>query len=278
MQPVFVGDIQGCGEEFTELVGLLEGRFGEDFELFLVGDLINRGPRNLQVLETARSFVEGGRGTVVLGNHEIALLEVAFGLREPGPFDTSHELLAEPDAREWVEWLRLLPIAHVGDLAGTGYAMVHAAVHPAWTLGDVRAHAATVEAALHAGPAQARDFLENRRTSAEGALLGRFVSCRSVGFGEAWYPAEPTAETRPWHEPWSEHGHDYGVVYGHWAWQGLHVAQGLRGLDTGCVHHGRGRETALTAWLPAPDDVNAFTTMNPPLLEVPAKRRYYPKD
>ncbi len=44
---------------------------------------------------------------------------------------------------------------------------------------------------------------------------------------------------------------DYGVVYGHWATQGLHVAPMLRGLDTGCVYHGTYGDRFLTAWLPS---------------------------
>ena len=70
----------------------------------------------------------------------------------------------------------------------------------------------------------------------------------------------------------------FGVVYGHWARQGLHVSPGLRGLDTGCVHHGRGRDGVLTAWLPdsAPSaSGDPFAVPDERFWQVPAKRRYY---
>lgn len=101
-----------------------------------------------------------------------------------------------------------------------------------------------------------------------------------------WSSAEPTPPARPWHAAWSEAGHDFGLVYGHWSRQGLHVAPGLRGLDTGCVHHGRGRDGFLTAWLPgeAPDTEPAlrgapgrrtFDLPDDRFWQIPARRRYY---
>jgi hypothetical protein len=73
-------------------------------------------------------------------------------------------------------------------------------------------------------------------------------------------------------------------VYGHWALQGLHVARGLRGLDSACVHHGRpdgrGGTTRgfLTAWIPAwpgrDGDREPFDVPDDRFLQVPARRRY----
>jgi hypothetical protein len=90
----------------------------------------------------------------------------------------------------------------------------------------------------------------------------------------------------PWHRAWSARGHDYCVVYGHWALQGLHVARGLRGLDTGCVHHGRGRAGMLTAWLPGLARGGAageaaswpFDVPDDRFWQVPALERYVARD
>ena len=78
-----------------------------------------------------------------------------------------------------------------------------------------------------------------------------------------------------WHALWSERAHGYGVVYGHWALQGLHVAPWLRGLDTGCVHHGRDHVGLLTAWLPDPRAQAPFAVPDAHFLQVRAHRRYY---
>jgi diadenosine tetraphosphatase ApaH/serine/threonine PP2A family protein phosphatase len=74
---------------------------------------------------------------------------------------------------------------------------------------------------------------------------------------------------------WSARSHGYGIVYGHWALQGLHVAPGLRGLDTGCVHHGRGRDGVLTAWLPDPSAQTPFDVPDDRFWQEAARRAYY---
>jgi len=71
---------------------------------------------------------------------------------------------------------------------------------------------------------------------------------RSVDASGSWSAEEPTGRARPWHEEWLARDHDYAIVYGHWAMQGLHVVPGIRGLDTGCVWGGR-----LTAWIAEED-------------------------
>jgi bis(5'-nucleosyl)-tetraphosphatase (symmetrical) len=284
-QHVFVGDIQGCADEFAELLSRLHNRFGEEFILHSVGDLVNRGPDNLRVLESMRELVDSGRGRHVLGNHELGLLSMLLGLRAVGERDTLGDVLESAEAPDWLEWLRRRPVAECGEIRGQAYVMVHASVHPDWTPADCMAEAARVEARLgSADLASLGLFLSERPSEAapgsDRDVLGRLVSCRRVN-GEAWSSEKPAeAPEEPWHAAWSRRGHPYGVVYGHWATQGLHLAPGLRGLDTGCVHHGRGRDGLLTAWLPDAEGPQQsggpFAVAEPPLWQIPARRRYYP--
>ncbi len=66
---ITIGDIHGCHAEFAELLAqLLPTR--ED-RLVLLGDLINRGPDSLRVLDLAREH----RAVALLGNHELRLLK-----------------------------------------------------------------------------------------------------------------------------------------------------------------------------------------------------------
>ena len=85
----------------------------------------------------------------------------------------------------------------------------------------------------------------------------------------------PGTGTWPWHAAWRQAGHDYAVVYGHWAMQGLHVTAQLRGLDTGCVHHGRGRDGKLTAWLPDAARPQPFDLPDKCFWQIQARRAYY---
>jgi hypothetical protein len=157
--------------------------------------------------------------------------------------------------------------------------MAHAAVHPDWTLDELVERTRRVEARLGHPDRRVLERLlaADRGKDADLDLLGRLTSCRSVGRDEEWStqsPAEAGAG-EAWHERWASRGHRFGVVYGHWSLQGLHVAAWLRGLDTGCVHHGRGRDGALTAWLPDPDAATPFDVPDDRFWRIPARRRYY---
>jgi bis(5'-nucleosyl)-tetraphosphatase (symmetrical) len=278
-RPVFVGDVQGCVAELEELVARAERVFGDAWELWLVGDLVNRGPHSLRTLRRVRELAERGRARCVLGNHEVRLLRVAAGQRPLTARDSFGEVLRAADADSWVEWLRRLPLLEAGVLGGRPFAMVHAAVHPDWDLAELKRRARGAESRLGGASRAAAERLLAGDPDADVdlATLLRVTCCRSVGDGDAWSaepPGAPGGAPRPWHEAWAERGHDYGVVYGHWSVQGLHVAPGLRGLDTGCVHRGLGGAGVLTAWVPDPDDGAAFSLPDARFWSAPARRAY----
>jgi bis(5'-nucleosyl)-tetraphosphatase (symmetrical) len=276
VQHIFVGDVQGCAEELAELLGRVTDRFGEDFELWRVGDLVNRGPDSLSVLGQIRELEARRPGRVhwVLGNHEVSLLRCWLGLREPSVYDSFQDVLEAADVEDWMDWLRTRPIVCSGKLGKQRFALVHAGVHPDWSLGDLQREARRVEARLRAPIDTLRRFL-GRVDAPRDDVLGRLTRCRSVDDEGGWSSDEPERGSRAWHEAWSERKHRYGVVYGHWAMQGLHVAAGLRGLDTGCVHHGRGRDGALTAWLPDTSSRRPFDVPDDGFWQIPARRAYY---
>ena len=273
MQRIFVGDVQGCADELEEILARARRELGNDFELWSVGDLVNRGPKSHRALALVRELIEAGRGELVLGNHELALLGRWLGVRAPGATDTMEDLLDRPDLDEWCEWLRRRPLARAGELGTRRFAMVHASVAPHWTLEETLAAARAAEATLATPDRKALGAALRDRDD----RLGRFVSGRSVLAGGGWSsePPEQLTGAEPWHAAWSREGHDYGVVYGHWALQGLHVAPQLRGLDTGCVHHGRDRDGFLTAWLPDPRARDPFAVPDTHFWQVRAFRPYY---
>jgi bis(5'-nucleosyl)-tetraphosphatase (symmetrical) len=279
VQRIFVGDVQGCADELDELLERATRVFGDRFELWVVGDLVNRGPDNVRALERVRALVDGGRGRYVLGNHELALLRVAAGQRPLAPLDSFSDVLDRPDAGEWIEWLRRRPLLVSGLLGRQRFAMAHAAVHPDWDLDELVARAHLVEGRLGHHDRRECDRLlaADRSEDADRDLLGRLTSCRSVGRGDAWSTQPPgdVGDDVAWHARWASRRPGFGVVYGHWSLQGLHVAPWLRGLDTGCVHHGRGRDGMLTAWLPDPTDPTPFGLPDDRFWQVPAHRAYY---
>jgi bis(5'-nucleosyl)-tetraphosphatase (symmetrical) len=273
VQRIFVGDVQGCADELDEILARARREFGNDFELWSVGDLVNRGPKSYEALARVRERVEAGRGELVLGNHELALLGRWLGVRPAGPSDSMEDLLGRADLDEWCDWLRQRPLALAGELGERSFLMVHAAVAPSWTREAALAAARAAEALLAAPERSALAAALARRDD----HFGRLVSCRSALPGGRWSAEAPDRllGAEPWHAAWARAEHDYGVVYGHWALQGLHVAPQLRGLDTGCVHHGRDHDGFLTAWLPDPRARDPFAVPDERFWQVRARRSYY---
>lgn len=279
MQRIFVGDVQGCALELEALYARAVESFSDDFALWLAGDLVNRGPENRRALERVRGLVDAGRAELVLGNHELHLISVALGLRDLAENDSIGDVLAAPDASDWVDWLRERPLVVSGEIEEQPFVMVHASVGPGWSLAEVLARGRAASDRLAGDRESARAFLQlGSEQDPVRDDLARITHARSASDVE-WSSLEPEKPEGAWHRAWSAHDPDYGVVYGHWSQQGLHVANGLRGLDTGCVHHGRGRDGFLTAWLPDSRprgaDRRPFDAPDDRFWQIPAERRYY---
>jgi len=240
-----IGDVQGC---FQELQTLLE-RIGFDAardRLWFVGDLVNRGPKSLEVLRAVRAL--GDRAVVVLGNHDLHLVCLYEGYARRRDEDTLDELLAAPDAGELIAWLRTRPLMHVE----ADYAMVHAGLLPGWSIEQARALAREVEEVL-AAPGYP-DFISHlygslpdcwRDTLAGWDRLRVIVNamtrmrfCTREGVME--FRAKGT-EPPPGFAPWFalRGGRaEPAIVCGHWSALGLKLEPRLAALDTGCVWGG----------------------------------------
>src|ERR1043165_6760536 len=120
-----IGDIQGCHAEFCQLLDLI-GFSRSDDHLWLVGDLVNRGPASLQVLHEVMAL--GESATTVLGNHDFHLLTIAAGHRKPHRGDTLDAILAAPDRDAMIDSLSRRPLVfRDGDRL-----LVHAGLLPQW--------------------------------------------------------------------------------------------------------------------------------------------------
>src|SRR5258708_5908076 len=102
-----IGDLQGCGRQFTALLEKIDIA-APGAKLIFLGDLVNRGPQSLATLRTIRAL--GERAESVLGNHDLHLLAVAHGIRKSGKSDTIEEILDAPDRDELLDWLRRRPM------------------------------------------------------------------------------------------------------------------------------------------------------------------------
>jgi len=245
---IAIGDLQGC---LTELQQLLKDiRFSADRDqLWFVGDLVNRGPDSLGVLRFVRAL--GANARVVLGNHDLHLLAVAFGsrrkLRED---DTLDDVLSAADRHALLEWLLRQPLAvrEGSDL------MLHAGVVPQWSADEVLQYAREVEHALQANPQALFDVMYGNkpdcwRDELDGSdrlrfiinVLTRLRFCRADGridLKMKGAPGSQDAGWMPWFEVPTRRTRGVRLVTGHWSTLGLVDRAELLALDTGCVWGG----------------------------------------
>lgn len=247
-----IGDIQGCFTPFQQLLDVIAFNPDRD-QLWLAGDLINRGPESLQTLEYC--YAHRDNIIAVLGNHDLHLLALAtLPERKPGKKDTLNEILAAPQKDAWLSWLRHNPLLHWDTEANA--AMSHAGIAPFWDLTTARARASEVEAllrqddpALHEAffrdmygnePDLWDDALEGtdrlrtitnyftrmRVVDAQGRLNLRFKKGRADIPHDSW----------PWFEAPQRVPIATRLLFGHWAaLLGDTKTSNIIGLDLGCV-------------------------------------------
>jgi protein phosphatase len=229
-----IGDVHGCVEELRELLDrlgytLTAGSRSEEScyrhpmgrRIVFVGDLVDRGPGNIPVLEIALAMRAGGVALQVLGNHDARFLRwlngrnvrTTFGLAQ-----TIAELNALPDqAREAMRRRarRLFEDAPGYLILNDGRLVVtHGGIRDrmigAWD-GETASYClyGDVEGYTHSGKPIRRDWAAHRHL-----------------------PAGDASAT--WEEPAAPY-----IVYGHNVVQELRWVNRTIDLDTGCVYGGR---------------------------------------
>ncbi|MCC6161714.1 MAG: symmetrical bis(5'-nucleosyl)-tetraphosphatase [Nitrosomonas sp.] len=243
-----IGDLQGCHSHFLELLDLIGFNPTRD-RLWLVGDIVNRGPDSLALL---RSLITLGKCvTVVLGNHDLHLLAVAAGATHQHRGDTLQPVLEAPDSGILLDWLRQRPLFYHED----EYTLVHAGLLPDWHIEQAGQLAQEVETVIRSDRFQSfsRTMYGNTPDRWQDQLQGedrwrviinamtRLRVCSVEGRLNFSYKGGLSAIPQgllPWFEiPWRS-SQNTTIVFGHWSALGLHLTSNLIALDTGCVWQG----------------------------------------
>ncbi len=260
MATYFIGDVQGCYDELQALLALCNFDPQRDHALFL-GDLVNRGPKSLQVLQFVRGL--GASASTLLGNHDLHLLAVAHGIRPAHKSDTLSEVLASPERDVLLHWLQHQHMAL--HLPEHGLLCVHAGVLPQWSVAHTLTYAQELQRALRADDYMT--FLQSMYGNAPDAwqndlrgperlrvivnALTRLRFCSELDEnGEGGVMEFNTKEGAasapegyvPWFKVQRRATHNTRIAFGHWSTLGLQVNAQIAALDTGCVWGG-----ALTA-------------------------------
>jgi bis(5'-nucleosyl)-tetraphosphatase (symmetrical) len=248
MATFLIGDVQGCDTALARLLHKIGFSASRD-TLYLLGDLVNRGPDSAGVLR--RVMALQGSAHCLLGNHDLSLLAVAHGLRAPHRNDTMDSVLQAPDREAMLDWLRRQRMA----IRAHGWLMVHGGVLPQWDADQVLRLAGEVEAVLR-GPALV-DFLSTMYgnepaqwdDSLQGAdrlrvivnALTRLRFCTPEGRmdlkASGGLDGAPPGYL-PWFDVPGRKTAGVPIAFGHWSRLGFLQRPGLLSLDTGCVWGG----------------------------------------
>lgn len=241
-----IGDVHGCLDELQQLLNIINYNKNLD-QLWFVGDLVNRGPKSLEILR----FIKNLANTkIVLGNHDLHLLCLYYNIVD---FHALHlkSILSAPDAPELIQWLREQKLIHYEQNFNT--VLVHAGIYPPWTIKEAMGYAHEFEQAL-SGP----DYLEflnhlygnqpdlwradltrwdRLRFIANACTRMRFCSpdgqLEFANIGEA--SMAPT-NFLPWFKVPQRKNTDVKIVFGHWATlNGQTNEANVFALDTGCA-------------------------------------------
>lgn len=243
-----IGDLQGCCDALARLLEKIDFSPSRD-RLYLLGDLVNRGPDSLTTLRRLQSL--GDAAQCLLGNHDLHLLATAAGVRAPHKGDTLDAILQAPDREALLEWLRRQRLA----MRSQGWLMVHAGVVPQWDADQTLALAEEVHALLR-GP-EVAEFLpqmygnepDRWKDELEGVARLRFIInvltrirfCNAKGrldFKTKEGLGTAPEGFMPWFEVPERRTAGHPVAFGHWSTLGLVQRPDLLALDTGCVWGG----------------------------------------
>jgi len=244
-----IGDIQGCYHAFQALLARLKFNPKKD-TLWLVGDIINRGSGSLDVLRWCYRHQENIK--VVLGNHDLHALAVAYGIKPAHRSDTLQAIIDAPDSDAMLTWLRHQPLMVSND----EYVMVHAGLMPQWKIDDAFSYAQEVECALQS--VNYKDFLLNmygntpniwqddltgiNRLRVITNAMTRMRICTQDGALEFDFKGELKdipSDYMPWFDLPTRQTQDVSIICGHWSALGLQQRANIHALDTGCLWGGK---------------------------------------
>lgn len=244
-----IGDIQGCYRELQLLLRKIDFNHGKD-TLWLVGDIVNRGPDSLAALQFCMRHENSVQ--IVLGNHDLHLLALMHGYGKSKRSDTLSAILTHPDSDKMRSWLCRQPLIR----REGNYILVHAGILPQWTAAAANELAAEVSEVLQSR--QAANYFENMYGNTprlwSEALGGwerlRFITnvftrMRALTFDNGLdYDFKGELKDMPnglraWFEAPGRNDNGSTIVFGHWSSLGYIDAGHAIALDTGALWGGK---------------------------------------
>ncbi|CUR53703.1 Bis(5'-nucleosyl)-tetraphosphatase [symmetrical] [Serratia symbiotica] len=252
MSNYIIGDIHGCFFELQKLLTKISFNPKVD-KLWLTGDLIARGNNSLEVLRFIRSL--NLSANIVLGNHDLNLLAIYYGIVKNKLEDKLDLLLTASDIHELIYWLRYQPILRID--SKLKIIISHAGITPKWNIRTAKICASEIEKMLRSN--NCCIFLKNlyKKTNNNWKLklnyldrlnfsinsLTRMRYCSIDGNLDMSYKGSPNTapqSLKPWFNFPRLIKKNYTIFFGHWSTLGINnTPKGIIGLDTGCCWGGK---------------------------------------
>lgn len=244
-----IGDIQGCYNSLRKLLDHIQFDDQND-QLWLVGDLVNRGPNSLAVL---RFLSQLPHVAITLGNHDLYLLYNLY-IKHPKknhPEDTLTQILEAPDRDILGHWLTQQSILIYSKALNC--VMTHAGMPPMWTLAQAQQYASELESVLHGENLIyfLKHMFGNHSNYWDEQLTGldrlrticnyftRMRFCDTKGQLILNYKGatnQAPANTYPWYATPNRQSISPDIIFGHWAaLMNPTPAPGIYALDSGCI-------------------------------------------
>jgi bis(5'-nucleosyl)-tetraphosphatase (symmetrical) len=191
----------------------------------------------------------------VLGNHDITLIAAYYGIKKSNP--TIDPILASPDAKKLIDWLRTQKFLHVD--YQLGYCMAHAGISPEFDLGMALRYAQRIEERLQRASADVESWLKqmfkhgvnrfDRDASSidiDKYIISSFTRMRycygdhRLDFDQKGAPTDTLRAKglKPWFECDNRKEIDLKIIFGHWSTLGFYHDENVLALDTGCLWGG----------------------------------------
>ncbi|WKJ90795.1 symmetrical bis(5'-nucleosyl)-tetraphosphatase [Methylomonas montana] len=269
-----IGDIQGCYDELRRLLDLVKFDPDQD-QLWLAGDLVNRGPKSLETLRFVKGL--GSAAITVLGNHDLHLIATVVSLGKAGKKDTLGAILRAEDCDELIHWLRHQRLFYYND----DFCMLHAGLPPQWDFETTLQMARETEQAMQSQdyerffrsmygnkPVLWRDDLpktEKLRFAVNCFSRLRYCSVDGVlDFSQKGAPGTQPNHLLPWFAVPGRKSLDMRIIFGHWSTLGYYAEYNCYSIDTGCLWGGQ--LTALHLSVPPQRfSIDCQPTQNPKL-------------
>lgn len=204
---VVIGDIHGCYLEFVEILEKIKNMYGEKTLIVSVGDTVDRGDYNLEVLDLCFELKEKGVFIEVQSNHNFKLyrwfkgekVKISYGMKK-----TVDQILSLPENKreilkeKYIKYYESLPL----------YLIINGCV--------VVAHAGIKDEMIGKKGKKVKDFV------IYGETTGRYTE---EGFPKRvdWTKERVVNENSP------------KIIYGHVVYKEPYINNLCYGIDTGCV-------------------------------------------